>query len=340
VGGFFVYIESMSDRANGRWLNKRICDLFLDIPGTRLEDMVSRLYGELEKSGICFKPKTYLSDEWGCPHGVPTIGIPFYLARPELSELENEISGVRVESDAEVMMLLRHETGHAFNYAYRLYEKTLWHRTFGKFTQPYREIYKTRPFSSRFVRHVPGWYAQKHPDEDFAETFAVWLTPGSNWRQVYANTPAFKKLLYIDKIVQKYGGTKPTASDHTLDMPVQELKMTLKTWYKQRKEEGINKLRLPEIMDIDLLRLFPNSKGQTALRVLQAHKNEIVRQVNDWTGLDRHLLGSLFEQIVERIISLDLRITIRETTAQLMNFVAFLTVLAMNYQTSGQFIEE
>ena len=25
--------------------------------------------------------------------------------------------------------------------------------------------------------HLDPWYAQSHPDEDFAETFAVWLTP-------------------------------------------------------------------------------------------------------------------------------------------------------------------
>lgn len=184
----------MSDKARSRWLNEKICDLPLDIPGSRLEVLISRLYAELEGAGICFKPQTYLSDEWGCPHGVPNIGIPFYLAEPEFCELENDISGVQAENETEIMMLLRHEAGHAFNYAYRLYEKASWHRTFGKFGQPYREVYKARPFSARYVRHVPGWYAQKHPDEDFAETFAVWLTPGSNWRQVYLEYSRLQKI--------------------------------------------------------------------------------------------------------------------------------------------------
>ena len=30
-----------------------------------------------------------------------------------------------------------------------------------------------------------GAYAASHPEEDFAETFAVWLTPRSNWRQSF-----------------------------------------------------------------------------------------------------------------------------------------------------------
>jgi hypothetical protein len=82
-------------------------------------------------------------------------------------------------------MYLRHEAGHAFNYAYRLYQTPEWRELFGPFNRPYRERYRPIPFDRNFVRHIEGWYAQKHPDEDFAETFAVWLTPGSRWRVRY-----------------------------------------------------------------------------------------------------------------------------------------------------------
>ena len=68
-------------------LNSKICDLALKIPGTRLEELIRELYRELEQAGISFRPKTYLSDEWGCPHGVPVIGIPFYLANAELTRM-------------------------------------------------------------------------------------------------------------------------------------------------------------------------------------------------------------------------------------------------------------
>ena len=136
----------------------------------------ANLYRELEAKGLKrFRPPTYLTDEWGCPDEEPIIGIPFYLADPKLARLEKEIDDV--EDDREIRMYLRHEAGHAFNYAYKLYESPEWRERFGPFNRPYRDRYKPVPFDRSFVRHMEGWYAQKHPDEDFAETFAVWLTP-------------------------------------------------------------------------------------------------------------------------------------------------------------------
>jgi hypothetical protein len=151
-------------------LSRKISDLKLEVPGTQLETLINELYQELESAGVSFKPKTYLADEWGCPHGVPVIGIPFYLADPGLCKLEGELTGIEAENEGEVMMCLRHEAGYAFNYAYRLFMKPEWRRQFGMFSQPYKEDYKPTPFSTKFVRHIPGWYAQKHPDEDFANS--------------------------------------------------------------------------------------------------------------------------------------------------------------------------
>ena len=166
-------------------LQRRIGELGLKIEGTRLEPLVQRLYADLEAAGIDFKPKVYLADEWGCPDGVPIIGIPFYLADERLARLENEMMGsLEAEADEEIVSYLRHEAGHALNYAYRLYEADDWRALFGPYSRPYREDYEPNPFSRQFVRHLPGWYAQKHPDEDFAETFAGWLNPASNWREV------------------------------------------------------------------------------------------------------------------------------------------------------------
>ena len=131
-----------------------------------------------------------------------------------------------------IMMLLRHEAGHAFNYAYRLYEKKRWQKVFGDFSLPYKNDYKVDPFSTRFVHHLPGFYAQKHPDDDFAETFAVWLTPNSNWRKVYRGTPALDKLLYVNKVSASYGEKEPIVIDGKLDMPVEEMVMTLREYYE------------------------------------------------------------------------------------------------------------
>src|SRR5262245_27525713 len=159
-------------------LSERIDRLGLKLEGSPMERYVAELHQELERKGLKrFRPPTYLTDEWGCPSEEPIIGIPFYLADAKLTRLEQEID--EVEDAREIRMYLRHEAGHAFNYAYKLYETKEWRDLFGPFSRPYRERYRPVPFDRSFVRHMEGWYAQKHPDEDFAETFAVWLTPRS-----------------------------------------------------------------------------------------------------------------------------------------------------------------
>ena len=170
-------------------LGRKISELGLTMRGSRVERLVEQLYAELEAKSIAFRPTVYLSDQWGCPDGVPLIGVPFYLVDERLERIEAEMSA-GIEDDAEAMRYMRHECGHAVNYAFTLYERPEWRSTFGPFSRPYRERYRADPFSRAFVRHILGWYAQKHPDEDFAETFAVWLTPGLDWRATYAGWPA------------------------------------------------------------------------------------------------------------------------------------------------------
>ena len=189
-----------------RILRSRISDLGLKIEGTYLEAIVARLYAELERAGIKLRPKVYLSDEWSCPDGIPVIGIPFYLADPKLSKIEDEMmDGIEARSEEEILRYLRHEAGHAFNYAHKLYDSADWEALFGSFAEPYKDEYYPQPFSRNFVRHIPGWFAQKHPDEDFAETFAVWLAPDSNWREAYAGWGCFDKLLYVERVVKQLG---------------------------------------------------------------------------------------------------------------------------------------
>ncbi len=210
-----------------RLLSHNICELPLKIEGTHLEKLIFRLYRELESAGISFKPETYLSNEWGCPNRVPAIGIPFYIADPKLHKLKGHLTRTGVEDDAEMMMLLRHEAGHTFNYAYRLFQKAKWRRIFGDFSLPYKKDYPVLPFSTRFVHHLPVWYAQKHPDEDFAETFAVWLTPKYNWRKQYAGTPALDKLLCVNEFAAAYGKKPPAVNCGKLDTPLEKMAITL-----------------------------------------------------------------------------------------------------------------
>jgi hypothetical protein len=177
-------------------LNTRISELPLRIEGSLLEPLTLRLHREMDAKGILFKPEFYLTDGWGCPDRVPVIGIPFYLIDANLRRLEEEQTG-EIEDSSDIMKLLRHEAGHALNYAYRLWERDDWREVFGIFSKPYREDFRPERWSRRFVRHIESYghgltYAQKHPDEDFAETFAVWLTPRSGWRRVYRQWPAIR----------------------------------------------------------------------------------------------------------------------------------------------------
>ena len=202
-------------------LSQRISDFGLEIRGTLLEKLVGQLYEELASKGLEFRPPVYLSDQWGCPDGTPLIGVPFYLADARLSKIEEDYSSA-VESAEESMRYLRHEAGHAFNYAYRLYDRPDWRKMFGPYSRPYRDRYRADPFSRDFVRHILGWYAQKHPDEDFAETFAVWLTPDLDWRRDYADWPAIRKLEYVNEVMREIADAEPVTPDLSPDdMPVE-----------------------------------------------------------------------------------------------------------------------
>jgi hypothetical protein len=318
-------------------LSRKINELSLRIPGTRLEVLIHQLYDEMEKAGLRFRPQVYLSDEWGCPDRVPVIGIPFYLADPVLSRMEGELTGVEAEDEAEVMMYLRHEAGHAFNYAYRLYLQPEWQRLFGSIGQAYAEDYRTAPFSARFVRHVPGWYGQKHPDDDFAETFAVWLTPGSDWQERYKGTPALAKLQYVDKVVREVAWQSPPVAGGALDRPVEEIDMTLAEWYAPG--EGAPGCVLPDILDSDLQALFPDKEGQPAEEWTRAHQRVLIRDLNYWTGVNRRVLQALLGETLRRVETLQLKVKPDQALSRMANLAIFLTTLVMNYNYTGQFVD-
>jgi hypothetical protein len=328
----------MLDEEQKSVLSRRICDLPLKIEGTHLETLIAQLYLELEKAGISFKPGTYLSDGWGCPNLIPVIGIPFYLVDPVLCKLKVQMTGLEAEDDAEVMMILRHEAGHAFNYAHRTFNSPEWEEIFGGFSLPYKQAYKALPFSAQFVRHVPGWYVQKHPDEDFAETFAVWLTPESNWRKRYADTPALAKLLYIDKVAGKYGKQLPVITDGKLDSPLSEMTMTLASWYMEQEEGHNSSITLHKIINQDLMRLFPASEGQPVADVLRGSRRQLIRDIHYWTGIDRDTLVTLVNELLDRIQLLELKIKADQTTTMIGNVSVFITTLVMNYLYTSKFV--
>ena len=322
-------------------LSKPIRDLGLKLEGSPIERFVQQLYRELDVKGLYkFRPLCYLTDEWGCPSGEPVIGIPFYLANPDLAQLEREINDL--EDAREIMMYMRHEAGHAFNYAYQLYKTAEWREVFGPFRRAYRDTYRPVPFSRKYVRHMAGWYAQKHPDEDFAETFAVWLTPRSNWRKRYRGWGAMAKLQYMDQVAKKFGDVEPLRRRGRTDITVDEMESTVGEFYRLTVQEEIPLEELA--LDADLTDIFNVSrKKQKGVRpadeLVRQHRKPIVDKVAYWSGVQRPVIKRLVEAICNRIGELDLRADVKREPEHLTEFTVYTTALAMNYLTRGKFVQ-
>jgi len=314
-------------------LGRRISELGLQIRGSRVERLIDQLYKELAAKSISFRPPVYLSDQWGCPDGTPLIGVPFYLVDRRLERLEEEMSGA-VEDDGEAMRYLRHECGHALNYAFKLYERADWQQTFGSFSRPYRERYRADPFSRQHVRHILGWYAQKHPDEDFAETFAVWLTPGLDWRSEYAGWPALAKLEYVDRVMAEIRELNPEAVTPTADdLPVESMNYTIAEHYDSGAEEiPIGDARQ---FDADLRRIFASSadapSGVSADEFITRHYREILFRLAYWTSESPAVVRSLLDHLIARVHVLGLRVSGLDA-ATLIELTAFGTAVVMNYR--------
>lgn len=330
-------VHDMKYQEEERLLSTKISDLALRIDGTRLAILVSGLYQELERAGISFKPASYLSDGWGCPDRVPVIGIPFYLVDSKLCDLKTALTDEPAETDAEATAILRHEAGHAFNYAHRLYDSPRWRKVFGRFSQSYTDDYRPIPFSAHFVRHSAGWYAQKHPDDDFAETFAVWLTTGSEWREKYHGTHALMKLSYVDELAHQFGRQPPLVTAGELDAPVAQMTMTLRTWFKKSRKRA--HIILHPILNEDLKRLLPAKRGPLAADVLDLNRQQMIRDVHYWTGIDRAMLITLIDELSKHVRLLELRIEADQMPARTASMYVFVTTLAMNYVNTGRFVE-
>jgi hypothetical protein len=316
-------------------LDRRISELGLSIEGSPVERLVQRLYEELDARGLAFHPPVYLSDEWGCPEATPLIGVPFYLADPELSRVEAE-AAAGVEDEAEAMRYMRHEAGHAINYAYRLYDREDWRRIFGPYSRPYRDRYHVDPFSRDFVRHVLGWYAQKHPDEDFAETFAVWLTPDLDWRAQYDGWPALRKLEYVDALMQEIATTDPPIApvpspEH---LPVSAMRLTVAEHYRSIAAN------LPiddeRVFDGDLRTIFGATDApERAGEFIRRHSRELVGRIGYWTGEGPAMVRAFLEHLAKRADALGL-VVIGLEASTLIELTAFGTAVMMNFRYTDQ----
>ena len=236
------------------------------------------------------------------------------------------------------MQILRHEAGHAIDHAFQLQRRRKRRELFGSSSTPYPEYYTPKPYSKSFVHHIDPWYAQSHPDEDFAETFAVWLTPDSMWRQRYEEWPtALRKLEYMDELMRKLSGREDIESSRATVDPASRIRRTLKRHYaRKRAHYGIE---YPSVYDRDLRKLFtdkPEAAGNmTAARFVTRIRKDVRRRVARWTGLYQYTIDQVLEDIIERCRELNLRLATSEDQARL-DFTILLTVQTMSYLHSGR----
>ncbi len=322
-------------------LHTRVCDLGLKIEGSPLEPYTTRLNREFEAKGIDFRPAFYLTDCWGCPDRVPVIGIPFYLADKRLARIEEEQTG-EIEDESMAMMLLRHEAGHTVSYAYRLWKDPAWVEIFGPFSRPYREVFHPLPQSRDFVRHVHvsqygRTYAQKHPDEDFAETFAVWLTPRSAWRRKYRFWPALKKLKYVDAMMRRIAHRKPRKTSGKLLNPIEEMTMPLAEHYGQRAERF--RAAAQGFVDDKLRTVFPRMIGNSAMAardLLRKYHNDLLERLVRWSSLDANDAEAILVKLEDRAGALRLRFPQRQADEKLLDMAAMATALAVEFAYCGR----
>jgi hypothetical protein len=317
----------------------RIRDLGVRIEGSELEPRIAELYDELDARGLRLRPPCYLGDEWFSPSGVPAIAIPFYLAHTRLKQLElhqmMEVEGGTPEWCAQ---LLRHECGHAFDHAYRFSSRRKWRAIFGSPDIDYEpETYRPRPYSKGFVRHLPNWYAQAHPDEDFAETFAVWLaTSREQWGARYQGWKALEKLEYVDELMREATRRSPTVRGGRRRADASKMRSTLARYYGTRRKLWAQDQ--PGFYDADLRRIFgeaPAGHG-TAAAFMRRRRKAIVAGVVRWTGQRKYVVDNLARKLVERCAELALHAT-NDEVALALDVGAYLGSLVTNHLYTGRF---
>ena len=321
--------------------------LNLEIAGTALEPVIAEFEREVRALGIRIEPHCYLSTEWGVPFPSVSIGIPFYLANDELTAYHGEQVGhFEGVGRWELLRYLRHEMGHVVNYAYQLYDNEEWVKIFGSMTQPYVEDYRPRPFSRDFVIHLPGWYAQKHPDEDWAETFAVWMTPGEQWREQYRDWPALRKLEFCDELMAQLAKIEPAITAIDADEAVASLAVTPEEYYgasemiDEEYPQGLDGALRAIFDDFSLNREMDTGEETwvDATDLIGRIRVQLAADVFRWTGHFPERTHALLRHLSHRCDVLKQGYPQLREQAVTIAFTTLVTALAMNHVEHGNYL--
>ena len=327
--------RSLDDEALLDW---RISDLGLRMDGM-VAACVAQLHKELKAKNLVLMPPCHIGDEWFCPEGCAAIFIPFFLFDNRLRKLERRmVLDVEGGSRADCMKLLRHEAGHAYSYAFKLQRRKKWREHFGLASQEYPETYRPRRYSKSYVIHLEDWYAQMHPDEDWAETFAVWLAPGEKWRARYEGWPALRKLEYVEELMASLKGREPSGLTPYRATLESSLRIKLKTYYRRKQKAYAESFT--DLFDADLQQLFPESTTRNgripADKFLRQKRRHIVGVVCRWTCEPKYRVNEILGDLIERTGELDLAAEAADSELPL-HLVSYITSLVMNHRFTGRF---
>src|SRR5437764_714103 len=317
-------------------LERRISKLGLRLEGTTVEPLIKQLYDELSAKGLAFHPPCHIGDEWFVPVGIPAIFVAFFLVHDRLRALERtmmlEVEGRTAEW---FMKLMRHEAAHAYAYAYQLPRKKKWRQVFGRTSREETpDSYRPRPFSRSYVINLDDWYAQAHPDEDWAETFAVWLTPGLDWRTRYAGWRALRKLEYVDELMGSLAARQPVHPPKYRLAEYNCLNVTLKTYYARKRK--LYEDTYPDFYDADLRHLFSAPAGIKAGAYLRRTRRRLLNSVCQWTNEKKFRVNKLLSRLIDRCDELELHV-LNDDPQQDFRVSSFITTLVMNYLFTGKF---
>lgn len=338
-------------------LNTPINRLGLRIKGTIFEQAIATVRAELRKKGITkLEPEFYLSTGYGCITASPIIALGFYDCSDILKEVNRELRGWYY-SEADVYNLLRHEIGHAFCYAYELYRRPEFCELFqveGDFfkTYPKGDDYDYNPRSKSYVNPSGDHYAQKHPDEDFAETFQVWLMPRSGWKRKYRHKPtALRKIEYVARVVEELGAQPPVVVNYPdwKDESVEDMKKSVAEFmgadpdHYRRNASGY--------VDPDIQALFrsePRGISRRDLRKgfvraeawLRSQKLPLINRISYWTGVDAIVVRDLAEKLIHRARALDLWTEREGGDRKLIEVTSYMTALCANYKATGRYFSD
>lgn len=319
-------------------LNRKICELDLRAKDT-LRECLIQLRRELKQRHISFFPHFYFGQEpWGCIDRTASVEIPFFLATNKLRRLADKY--YIGYSKEEIMMLLRHETGHAINYAYKLWSRNDWKKVFGKFRKPYLHFYPFNSNSKDFVRYLHRignpHYAQKHPDEDFAETFAVWLDPTSKWKRNYRSWHvAITKLRYVDRLFRRdrIAERRPLKVRYNESKSYKTISATVAEYFDIEKKVD---QRVREYTQ-DLKDIFPEVRPPRAKRFIRAdlfiqnYSEYLEEELSTWiAGADRRDVGAYLRELQTLCALNNLQLRPNQATEKLVELVIVSTYHVLN----------